>query len=542
MAGRRPRRVAPVSYAHLYKPIKLPDDDSDDDAALARDRSGAAPVSSASRPGSAADQDGHGEGEDDDDETSVSEYDASVARSEEQQESADDLADEAVPSDALGETSAGDDDDDATHEHDKKHSDRPHQVRTGRASGARTMVTKTIPTAKASQSRHKRARLHNYAANTGYHTSLLALAPQFQPPVRRLARADQADSSPPQVKVGPALDDIQRSNVLEAWTLTPYGPETELVHDAGWWTSKWDYSRGDMHSRWGKWHTPKSLSLDSQTIPADQPEKMDEIAAGASVPEIRADVDADGANADAASGDSTTTPGGNVLKVWIPKRDCSGHELIILKRSQTVRLGIALVHAGQPFALERPSFILNVGGMISGLDWCPQPDSNKARPDYLAIATLSAPGSAIASSAQTKPSCLQIWQLKAGADDAKSSASHLRLRFGMCIEHEVLDLKWCPQGGTEPYDSSNTHRSIGTIACVLSNGTIAIFLVPQPETVGVDDNEHYFLARPVRELRLPDTTVVSLAWGSHTRIAGGCENGYVAVWDLIETDVEIEGG
>ncbi|GAA6010186.1 hypothetical protein JCM10207_005657 [Rhodosporidiobolus poonsookiae] len=128
----------------------------------------------------------------------------------------------------------------------------------------------------------------------------------------------------------------------------------------------------------------------------------------------------------------------------------------------------------------------------------------------------------------------------------------MRLELALCIDEGTLgdawDLAWCPLGGSgaeaeedgmDVDGAGQDRRRVGILAGVFRDGSIAMFEVPTPERAreeaGVAEGEVAFLrARPLVKLRLPNTSLFSLAWGSHETIAGGCGNGWIAVWDVGE--------
>ncbi|BGO91644.1 hypothetical protein NBRC10512_008091 [Rhodotorula toruloides] len=78
---------------------------------------------------------------------------------------------------------------------------------------------------------------------------------------------------------------------------------------------------------------------------------------------------------------------------------------------------------------------------------------------------------------------------------------------------------------------------LGLLAGTFSDGSLSIFAVPSPDqvrkTAETNNGEVvYVKAKPLLKLRLPDTTITSLAWGGSEVIAAGCINGHIAVWHV----------
>lgn len=58
----------------------------------------------------------------------------------------------------------------------------------------------------------------------------------------------------------------------------------------------------------------------------------------------------------------------------------------------------------------------------------------------------------------------------------------MKFELGLCIDiGEALDLKWCPKGGDQVIDKAET--SLGVLAGVFTDGSVSLFLVPDPRIV-----------------------------------------------------------
>jgi hypothetical protein len=107
-----------------------------------------------------------------------------------------------------------------------------------------------------------------FQPRTGVYLPYAAVGPQFEPPVRRIKASEPTGkdinkSQANSIVYGSALDDSDRADLLEAWTVTPFGPETALLHDLGWYKGKWSIESRDEHGepltgkvnvRWGGWY------------------------------------------------------------------------------------------------------------------------------------------------------------------------------------------------------------------------------------------------------------------------------------------------
>ncbi|BGP16236.1 hypothetical protein JCM10213_007615 [Rhodosporidiobolus nylandii] len=154
-----------------------------------------------------------------------------------------------------------------------------------------------------------------------------------------------------------------------------------------------------------------------------------------------------------------------------------------------------------------------------------------------------------------------------GTGEGAKQERGMKFEMGLCIpegaEGDCWDLQWMPAGGSGSASSPAAAEEdamdvdadadegkekerekegagngrLGILAGVFRDGTISLFEVPKPEavrqTLGKGEGEEVFVtARPLLKLRLPNTSLFSLAWGSSRTIAGGCSNGWIAVWNI----------
>ncbi|KAK4051066.1 hypothetical protein OIO90_004806 [Microbotryomycetes sp. JL221] len=565
----RPRRSVQSSYAHLLKPIKFSDDEdddsgtddsnNDDSAARVDQRADTRQASNTKALQSGSRQPRHTRTHSGDhDETDVSEYGASAAEQDDQDESGDDLADDAVQSEASGGTDRVADgryDDDIAVDDDDGHNSLmigPSTAsKNGRARAPSAMAPPPIPAVRSALHKRKRARLQGFAPNTRITSSLLAMTPQFEPPLRRLcpsvAGTDQLDCfATSTIVTEPAMDEARRSHVLECWTLTPFGPERDLVNDASWHKGKW--TQAGLQKRWGGWFddnscASKKTSLLSRTqaarfmpnqvfpsIPAtiDNLENAQKPVAGATEDDNDRDDDNDnGASDPAPTEDHSASAANGAIKLVIGQEGGRVDEALTLSTFESIRTGEWFSNSQLSF---KPGHVLNAGGYISALDWCPQIDPRN-----------SEQGLVVGSRNTQRPSMIQIWRLDTTGASLSPSTESLqgeqdkpstKLRLALCIDAEVVDMKWCPKGGERTEDEQAT-GDLGVLACALTDGSLSLFAVPSPNNVS-DDLEFIAVTAMLR-LRVPETACVSLAWSSHERIAAGCDNGHVAIWDIAQS-------
>lgn len=179
----------------------------------------------------------------------------------------------------------------------------------------------------------------------------------------------------------------------------------------------------------------------------------------------------------------------------------------------------------------KSGFILNLGAKIRCAEWAPN-QSGSAQ--YLALSTLQArdapKGIAPAFTPQQPHAAeVQIWKFTATSQSSLDSDIAPALKYVLCTEWgDVKSLKWCPA----PYKTTSTvtKRSLGLLAGIWGDGGLRVIdLMDQPEPLTTD---YIRVKKAAFESHPPDTLFTGLTWLSATRIAAGCTNGCVAVYDL----------
>ena len=182
---------------------------------------------------------------------------------------------------------------------------------------------------------------------------------------------------------------------------------------------------------------------------------------------------------------------------------------------------------------SKSGFILNLGTKIRCTEWTPN-QSGSAQ--YLALSTIQArevsKGTAPAFTPQQPHKAeVQIWKFTASSHRAIDSDIPPALKYVLCTEWgDVKSLKWCPA----PYRATPTltKRPLGLLAGIWGDGGLRVIdLMDQPEPLTTD---YIHVKRAAFESHPPDTLFTGLTWLSATRIAAGCANGCVAVYDLAQ--------
>ena len=184
-----------------------------------------------------------------------------------------------------------------------------------------------------------------------------------------------------------------------------------------------------------------------------------------------------------------------------------------------------------PKKATRSGFVLNLGTKIKCTEWAPNQSETS---QYLAISTLhpkELPKN-IAPAYTPQPSYpaeIQIWKFAATANGSLDSDSAPVLKHVFCTQWgDVKTLRWCPA----PYEQSSTiaARSIGLLAGIWGDGGLRVIdVMDQPEPLTTN---YLQLEKAAFESHPPDTLFTCLTWISANRLAAGCANGCVAIFDL----------
>jgi transcription factor C subunit 6 len=184
-----------------------------------------------------------------------------------------------------------------------------------------------------------------------------------------------------------------------------------------------------------------------------------------------------------------------------------------------------------PKNATRAGFILNLGTKIKCTEWAP---NHSGTSQYLAISTLHPKelpkNIAPAYTPQPPyPAEIQIWKFAATPRGSIDSDVAPVLKHVFCTKWgDVKVLKWCPA----PYERSSSlaKRSIGLLAGIWGDGGLRVIdLMDQPEQ---STTNYLQLEKAAFESHPPDTLFSCVAWISANRIAAGCANGCVAIFDL----------
>lgn len=181
-----------------------------------------------------------------------------------------------------------------------------------------------------------------------------------------------------------------------------------------------------------------------------------------------------------------------------------------------------LVSRADEFLPRKPGFILNAGGAVMGLDWCPLPHppspvgtSSTRSPshlgadisplEYLAITTISSASASISRALNPGPSLIQLWSLDMSTPsdfaietDEEEGGQGIKMVMGLCVEEgDAWEVKWCPRGGNGEEgmhaDGEEGAARLGILAGAFADGSVSLFAVPDPvkarEEKGVEEDQ-----------------------------------------------------
>lgn len=220
-------------------------------------------------------------------------------------------------------------------------------------------------------------------------------------------------------------------------------------------------------------------------------------------------------------------------------------------RQMRVEMAMFDSHVISEYTPGSKSFVFNVGSPAWGADWCPTyPDDRPRRgyKHYLAIAPFSSRSHSPLIGAKVQrpvPACVQIWGLRSKRGNAsqadRSLAGEIKCEMVVCLESgPAFEIKWCPLPSHDQWNKVHMRehpRKLGLLAGTFDDGSLSIYVVPDPEDVRNKDDHpmrptFVHLPEPLLRIELEETSCWSLDWANSETIAVGCTNGCVAVYDI----------
>ncbi|KAG2106769.1 uncharacterized protein F5147DRAFT_699964 [Suillus discolor] len=220
-------------------------------------------------------------------------------------------------------------------------------------------------------------------------------------------------------------------------------------------------------------------------------------------------------------------------------------------RQTRVEMAMFDSHATSEYMPGSTSFVFNVGSPAWGVDWCPTyPDDRPHRgyKHYLAVAPFSSRSHSPMIGAKVLrpvPGCIQIWGLESKRENTsqedRSLAGEIKCEMVVCLESgPAFEIKWCPLPSHDQWNEVHMEehpRKLGLLAGTFEDGSLSIYVVPDPEDVRSKDDDStrptsVHIPEPLLRIELEETCCWSLDWANSETIAVGCTNGYVAVYDI----------
>ncbi|KAG1905767.1 uncharacterized protein F5891DRAFT_625533 [Suillus fuscotomentosus] len=220
-------------------------------------------------------------------------------------------------------------------------------------------------------------------------------------------------------------------------------------------------------------------------------------------------------------------------------------------RQTRVEMAMFDSHATSEYMPGSTSFVFNVGSPAWGVDWCPTYSDDRPHrgyKHYLAVAPFSSRSHSPMIGAKVHrpvPACIQIWGLQSKQgnilQEDRSLAGEIKCEMVVCLESgPAFEIKWCPLPSHDQWNEVHMEehpRKLGLLAGTFEDGSLSIYVVPDPEDVRSKDDEStrptsVHIPEPLLRIELEETSCWSLDWANSETIAVGCTNGYVAVYDI----------
>ncbi|KAG2150679.1 uncharacterized protein EDB93DRAFT_1083923 [Suillus bovinus] len=225
-------------------------------------------------------------------------------------------------------------------------------------------------------------------------------------------------------------------------------------------------------------------------------------------------------------------------------------------RQTRVEMAMFDSHATSEYMPGSTSFVFNVGSPAWGVDWCPTyPDDrpHRGHKHYLAVAPFSSRSHSPMIGAKVQrpvSACVQIWGLQSKQEQGAvsqadcSPVGEMKCEMVICLESgPAFEIKWCPLPSHDQVSQWNeVHmeehpRKLGLLAGTFEDGSLSIYVVPDPEDVRSKDDDptrptSVHLPEPLIRIELEETCCWSLDWANSETIAVGCTNGLEIVFRL----------
>jgi WD40 repeat protein len=183
------------------------------------------------------------------------------------------------------------------------------------------------------------------------------------------------------------------------------------------------------------------------------------------------------------------------------------------------------------------SIVCSTGGTIHALDWCP--GISKYGAQYVAVGgypdcdlpAFDKEPKVFRSmfKREAGKNNIQIWQVGVSSISGVDHDTFLAL----VILHEygsVRNLHWCQYGGYEV--GTGEPKRLGLLAATFGDGSLRVFSIPRPETVGNILPVFMDKVQCVFEIFTPDVSFSACKWGGWEWLAAGTVEGFVILYDM----------
>ena len=213
----------------------------------------------------------------------------------------------------------------------------------------------------------------------------------------------------------------------------------------------------------------------------------------------------------------------------------------------------------------REGWLMNFGQKVQCMAWAPNQDGLS---QYMAVVVpisdeqkkiYHAAGSEPLSVFHTSPPypcTLQLWEFKGKKTGERTNTLDMdfepRLRLALCSDWgDLRRMAWCPMGRQRrSEDDKGDSEHLGLLAGIWGDGTLRVLDIrihrksekaefcktgskcSLPRSVANQCSNVVKINSPVFEARPPSTLCSCLTWLSPSDIAVGCNNGFVAIWNI----------
>ncbi|KAK9479703.1 hypothetical protein V1514DRAFT_14690 [Lipomyces japonicus] len=167
---------------------------------------------------------------------------------------------------------------------------------------------------------------------------------------------------------------------------------------------------------------------------------------------------------------------------------------------------------------NRNGILLHCGKYITGAEWAPK---SIGQYQYLAISTVidNSEFEIPLMEQRGTPSSISIWRINLHDNNDLP-------KLILCILHEwgtAWNVSWAP------VEVTNNDSVLGYLSASFQDGIVRVVEIPVNHG---NDVEYIRIDKPARMISLPKMLITCHTWTGATRVAVGCSNGFIAIFDL----------